>query len=517
MKTILLLLVALLLVCCRDRSATPIVLSARNDSRDSRQASSEADARQSNAASLPVAQPQSQEGDLWDPNDDRNLAGRILERVKQEGVFRIVSVLASRDKYVFVGEFEVSSEVVPTERPMNKNGSETLRARRPPPHGTDLWLVNKNGTGLQRLTDDGESHDPVLSPSGEEIAFVSKGSVRIIGSDSRVGDDVFYGSVRSRERDAQVEYSQLRFSPNGKGIAALAKDGTTSWVEVRARPSGDSGNVTFAEGFERYEWNGESDLVLEYGRFVFDWKRSNSEASADSAADTAALKTDKAGDGQSPLPPELLKRLLKKLRPYGVMNIGSCATSPSANQIVFAGEFEEAFSAIPNKADLWVVNRDGAGLRRLTHNHYSSQPAWSPSGEEIAFVNDGSVGVIDAKTRKARSLPGLQTSYHPSAGPMTHARWDFVYLRPRWSPNGTVITAEGVDDSEGWIAAVGAWSGNKLSETSQSGTRFSWNHDGELVIPALGTFVFDWSSAIFTRYHHEKKWGRSMSNEHLSY
>jgi dipeptidyl aminopeptidase/acylaminoacyl peptidase len=505
MKTIRLLLATLLLVCCRDRSAPPTVLSAGDESRDSRNASSEADARQSNAASLSVAQPQTQEVELWDPNDDRNIAGRILERVKQEGVFRIVGVLASRDKYVFVGEFEVSSEVVPAERPMSKNGSETLRAKRPPPHGTDLWLVNKNGTGLRRLTDDGESHDPVLSPSGEEIAFVSKGSVRIIGSDSRVGDDVFYGSVNSRMRDAQVEYSQLRFSPNGKGIAALAKDGTTSWVEVRARPNRDSGNVTFAEGFERYEWNSKSDLVLDYGRLVFDWEHSNSEASANSAANTSTLKTDKAGDGQSPLPPKLLKRLLKKLRPYGVMNIGSYAISPSANQIVFAGEFEEASSAIPNKADLWVVNRDGAGLRQLTHNHYSSQPAWSPSGKEIAFVNDGSVSVIDAKTRNVRSLPGLQTSYHPSEGPMTHAHWDFVYLRPRWSPNGAVITAEGVDDSEGWIAAVGARSGNKLLETSQSGTRFSWNHEGELVIPALGKFIFDWSSAIVTRYRHEKK------------
>jgi dipeptidyl aminopeptidase/acylaminoacyl peptidase len=502
MKPILLLLVALLLVCCRDRSAPPTVLLARDESRDSRKASSEAEARQSDSATNEAA-PHTQEVELWDPNDDRNVAGRILERVKQEGVVRIVSVLASRDKYVFVGEFEESWQVVPTERPMPKNGSQTLRARRPL-HGTDLWLVNKNGTGLQQLTDDGESHDPVLSPSGEEIAFVSNGNVRIIGSDSHVGDDVFYGSVNSQERDARVEYSQLRFSPNGKGIAALAKDGTTSWVEVRARPNAVSGNVTFAEGFEHYDWNSESELALDYGRLVFDWGRSNSEASADSAADTSTLKTDKAGDGQSPLPPELFKRLLKKLRPYGVMNIGSYAISPSANQIVFAGEFEEASSAIPNKADLWVVNRDGTGLRQLTHNHYSSQPAWSPSGEEIAFVNDGSVSLIDAKTRNVRSLPGLQTSYHPSEGPMLHGHWDFVYLRPRWSPNGAVITAEGVDDSDGWIAAVDARSGNKLLETSQSATRFSWNHEGELVIPDLGKFVFDWSSAIFTRYRHEK-------------
>ena len=83
---------------------------------------------------------------------------------------------------------------------------------------------------------------------------------------------------------------------------------------------------------------------------------------------------------------------------------------------------------------------------------------------------------------------------------MTHARPnDSVYLRPRWSPNGKVITAEGVDDSEGWIAAVEARSGIKLFETWPLGTSFSWSHEGELVIPALGKFVFDWNSALFKR------------------
>jgi dipeptidyl aminopeptidase/acylaminoacyl peptidase len=492
LKTMLLVLIALLLGCWRDRIETPTVLSARDDPRDSGSASGQPAARQSGSATNEAAT-QTQQAELWDPNDNRNITDKILERVKQEGVVRIVSVLASRDKYVFVGEVEISSQDDPAERPMNKNGSETIRAKRPL-HGTDLWLVNKNGTELQRLTDDGESRDTVLSPSGDQIAFISKGNVRIIEGDS-VGQDVFWGSVNSRERDAHVEYSQVRFSPNGKGIAALAKDGTTSWVEVTATFNAASGNVTFAEGVEHYAWSSDNELVLDYGRFLIDWEHSNSEPSANSSTP----QTDKSGDEQSPLPPELLKQLLKKLRAYGVMNIGSFAISPSGNQIVFAGEFEEASLAIPNKADLWVVDRNGTGLRRLTHNHYSSQPAWSPSGKEVAFVNDGSVSVIGTRTRNVRSLRGLQTSYHPSEGPMSHARPDFVYLRPRWSPNGKVITAEGVDDTEGWIAAVEARSGNKLFETAQSGTSLSWNHEGELVIPALGKFVFEWSSALFKR------------------
>jgi len=490
MKTMLLLLAGLLMVSCRDRGAPPTVSSASVNSRDARNVSAQSDARQSGSATNDTAT-RTQKPELWDQSDDRDINKRLLERVKQEGVVRIVSVLASQDKYVFVGEYEVGAQDVPAERPMNKNGSETLRSKRPPLHGTDLWLVNKNGTELQRLTDDGESRDPVLSPSGEGIAFISEGNVRIIEGD-RVGQDsVFYGSVKSRERDARVEYSQLSFSPNGKGIAALAKDGTTSWVEVTTISNAVWRHVTFAEGFERYEWNIENELVLDYGRFVFDWEHLRY------AADTSTLKPTKARDEQSPIPPELPGRLMKKLVSYGVMKTANYAISPSGNRIVFAGEFEEASSAIPNKADLWVVNRNGTGLRRLTHNRFSSQPAWSPSRKEIAFTNDGSVSVIDARTRHVRNLPGLKTFYRPSEGPMLHGRWDFVYLRPRWSPNGKVITAQGVDDTEGWIAAVDARSGNKLLETTQSGTSYSWHPNGELVIPTIGKFVFDWKSTLF--------------------
>ncbi len=508
MKKILVLLAGLLMVSCRDRSAPPTALSAGDVSRDSRSASGETDARQSDPTTNDAAT-QTQQVDLWDPNDNRDITTRLLERVKQEGVVRIVSILATRDKYVFVAEYEVSARDAPVERPMNKNGSEILRTKRPPLHGTDLWLVNKNGTGLQRLTGDGDSHDPVWSPSGEEIAFISNGSVRIIEGDSVGRDEVFYGSMSSRARGVPVRYSQLRFSPNGKAIAALAKDGTTSWVEVTARSNEVSAHVTFAEGFEHYEWNRESELVLDYGRILFDWEYlgANTEASAD----TSTLKTDKSGDGQSPLPPKLLKLLLRKLRPYGVMKIGTYAFSPSGNRIVLEGVFDESpqYAGGPPSKDLWLVNRDGSGLRRLTtdhvsyltEDHISNAPAWSPSGKEIAYTAFGSyssIGIIDVKTKNARWVSGLQARNPGAQG--THASWNWGYVAPRWSPNNKVIAAVGRDgEGDDWITAVEARSGNMLFQTNGGGYSFSWRHDGELVIPTLGKFVFDWNSALFKR------------------
>jgi Tol biopolymer transport system component len=421
---------------------------------------------------------------LWKPGDD--LSAKMLERVGPEGVTGIVSIHPSADKYLFVGEFGESWQFAPTRPPMPK---------------TDLWLVNKDGTDLRRVTDNQQSHDPVWSPSGEEAAFISNRRVRVLYIRYSRSIPVLFDSRTSADDDADVEYSRLTFSPNGKALAALAKDGTSTRVVAGAISSSEGGEAPLVDGFDRYEWNGESELVLDYGRLVFDWEHLGSDT--ETSVDAPALKIDEAGNGRSRLPRELLKRLLRKLRSYGVMKIGSYAISPSGNRVALEGVFDESpkYAAGPPSKDLWLVNMDGSGLRRMTFDQVSYEPGWSPSGKEVSFTAFGffsSVGIIDVKTGNVRWYASLQALDPGAQG--THAKRNWGYSGAQWSPNGKVIAAVGQDgEGDAWITVVDARSGNKLFQTSGGGYSVSWSPEGELVIGNNGKFVFDWSSGIFNR------------------
>ena len=74
------------------------------------------------------------------------------------------------------------------------------------------------------------------------------------------------------------------------------------------------------------------------------------------------------------------------------------AWSPDGRAIAFD-------SARAGNSEIYVVNSDGGGLRRLTRNAGPDlAPAWSPDGRRLAFARDGEIYIVNADGRGLRRL-----------------------------------------------------------------------------------------------------------------
>jgi TolB protein len=140
-------------------------------------------------------------------------------------------------------------------------------------------------------------------------------------------------------------------------------------------------------------------------------------------------------------------------------------------------------------SEIYVVNVDGTGLQRLTHDAAQNvDPAWSPDGKRIAFASDragASDGDLDIYVMDA---DGSNVVRRTQAG-----RWN---TSPAWSPDGTRIAFSSLRDGQYGIYVMsvdGDW-GNPTRVGYDRGWNAepAWSPDGERI-----AFVSDWRAFDF--------------------
>ena len=147
--------------------------------------------------------------------------------------------------------------------------------------------------------------------------------------------------------------------------------------------------------------------------------------------------------------------------------------SPEGDRLVFVDGSDDDFS------DLWVINRDGTERRLLAKD--GNRPAWSPAGDEIAFLRRTANGegrdihVVDMESGVARRLT-YSGSY----------TWS-----PVWSPDGTHLAAEETrDDLQTQVVLINRDGSDKRvlarppprpPEHSQHDTGPVWSPDGKQI------------------------------------
>lgn len=254
--------------------------------------------------------------------------------------------------------------------------------------GLELLNVNPNGGDPVRLAGGGRRARPYLeffstvswSADGAGVAFTG-----IVGVSK--GDD--HEPIR-KILIASADGIGMRVVPGSSGGIGpvLSPDGHTLAFtrEIDRLPPATVGGKRFEEGFQGSSiWT--VDLLTGDRRQLTPWVGRGSYTASSFSPDGSSLLATHEGELLSEPEPVALA-----LDGTGLGRIfedgGSPVYSPDGTRIAFLRSTMRNEENREGSSDLYVVNADGTGLRRLTRTPGRTElyPSWDPSGERLAYV-----------------------------------------------------------------------------------------------------------------------------------
>lgn len=117
------------------------------------------------------------------------------------------------------------------------------------------------------------------------------------------------------------------------------------------------------------------------------------------------------------------------------------AFSPDGKLIAFSSDRADVTAG---RTDIWVVRRDGTGLRRVTTNLNAREPAWSPDGQRIAAGTDAGIATFTATGKNLVQV--------------TRNTADHVDFAPVWDADGTRVLFTRTTRTNGATTGQSLWS-----------------------------------------------------------
>lgn len=277
----------------------------------------------------------------------------------------------------------------------------------------ELYLINADGSNIQRIMEDQGYGMPVWSPDGRKLATIvsiSSGTYPVVV--------VELHSMSARAISTlDGDFSDVAWSPDGQQIVFSGFDHASVPVEPTPATSGepaspgviypqvyiaqaDGTNVRrlfddIPEGFQQPAWSPDGEKLVYVGSGAQLW-----------IADLDGSNRVQASTG--------------------LHSIFFPIWSPDSSKIAFVGYPDE-------HPGIYIVDSDGTNLQRVVPDDVNGwMPAWSPDGEEIVFghfVSNGyELRVVNLATGEIRERASVRARS----------------IAPSWSPDGEWIafTAE---------------------------------------------------------------------------